>query len=91
MKGIQYSFINVDESVIQLMDGFVYVCNKEKVAQLKCPCGCNDIIYLNLIPDENPQRTEPRWKIVGNTITPSINRTIGCRSHFQIINGIVIV
>lgn len=77
--------MNVDEPVHQLMDGFVYVCENEKVAQLKCPCGCHDIIWLTMI-----EREKPCWKIVANTITPSINRTIGCRSHFQIINGIVI-
>jgi hypothetical protein len=84
MIGTKYSFINVQESVVQLMDGFVYVCDNEKVAQLKCPCGCGDIIYLPMIEGDRPQ-----WKVNGNSISPSINRQVGCRSHFTITNGIV--
>ena len=53
----------------------------------KCPCGCRTDIYLNLLKDSSP-----RWRFEINTkkeisISPSINRTVGCRSHFFIQNS----
>lgn len=54
----------------------------------KCPCGCDANIFLNLLTD-----TSPKWKyIIDNSkvsITPSIWKKDGCRSHFFIINSIV--
>ena len=66
-----------------IQEGIVYVCREDEKAYLKCPCGCGDVLTLNLIPD-----THPGWTISGNSIKPSINRIIGCRSHFTITNGI---
>lgn len=48
----------------------------------KCPCGCGNVIHLNLLQDSNP-----RWRIIKNskgriTISPSVWRTRGCKSHF---------
>jgi hypothetical protein len=52
-----------------------------------CPCGCKAVIHLNLLPD-----TKPKWnyQISENksiSITPSIWRKIGCKSHFFIRNS----
>ena len=60
-------------------------------AYLKCPCGCDELIMLNLIPD-----TKPCWKYVVDvskkqSIFPSINRTQGCRSHFWIRQNKIII
>lgn len=49
---------------------------------MMCPCGCGAIIHLNLLPDERP-----RWKVINHddnkvSLTPSIWRTVNCRSHF---------
>jgi hypothetical protein len=53
---------------------------------LSCPCGCGATICLNLLPDDSP-----RWALTeGPTLTPSIMRTSGCRSHFYIRNGEII-
>lgn len=47
----------------------------------KCPCGCRSIIYLNSL-----KRARPYWqlKVQDVSISPSINRVIGCKSHFFI-------
>ena len=50
----------------------------------KCPCGCDSTIFLNLLQD-----AKPRWKYHitkrGNiSISPSIWRKVGCKSHFFI-------
>ena len=59
-------------------------------AAFKCPCGCGDLIQLSLLEDHTPS-----WKIIINkkgtiTISPSIERTIGCRSHFNLKKGRII-
>jgi hypothetical protein len=53
----------------------------------KCPCGCDTTILLNLLAD-----AKPRWKYCitkrGNiSISPSIWRKVGCKSHFIIREG----
>lgn len=56
-------------------------------AALKCPCGCGALIQLNLLSE-----SRPCWKFKVNTIkkitiSPSIWREIGCKSHFFIHSG----
>jgi len=50
-------------------------------AILQCPCGCGDLVSLNLDP-----RTGPHWRAragpKGVSISPSVWRTSGCCSHF---------
>lgn len=51
-----------------------------------CPCGCMDKIVL---PVNN--ETSPRWKIQIKkripTLSPSVFRSKGCRSHFFMRQG----
>lgn len=80
-KEVDYSF---SESQTDLERGIVYVCKLDEIIEFICPCGCNAIIMLNTIKD-----TKPCWKFVPpNSITPSIDRQVGCKSHFTITNGI---
>lgn len=52
-------------------------------AALVCPCGCNELITLNLLQTIRPRwRFRTRWRKI--SITPSIWRTKGCKSHFHI-------
>jgi len=55
-----------------------------------CPCGCGESIELLL-----PEFIEPRWSLtldeIGRpTLTPSVWRNEGCRSHFFVRGGRVI-
>jgi len=57
------------------------------VAAFQCPCGCKKGIWLNLLKEHRP-----RWSVTTTqngfpTVSPSINRQVGCRSHFLLING----
>lgn len=57
------------------------------VAVFQCPCGCKKSIWLNLLKEHRP-----RWKVATSqngfpTVSPSINRQVGCRSHFLLISG----
>jgi hypothetical protein len=62
---------------------------KSWVVLLKCPCGCNSLIYLNTLKEEHPS-----WEVVMNlsgiSIYPSVWRTKGCKSHFWVKAGKII-
>lgn len=56
-----------------------------------CPCGCNNIIDINLLKENKPS-WEVKLNQSGNTVsvTPSIWRTSGCQSHFFIKNNKIV-
>lgn len=65
-------------------DGFL-----EQAAML-CPCGCQRILHMNLLPDEHPF-----WQLTLHaddtaTLYPSIWRKKDCMSHFWFRRGQVI-
>jgi hypothetical protein len=56
-------------------------------AALICPCGCGQVIHLSLLPDDSPS-----WAVSFDrdglpTLSPSVWRTKGCRSHFFLRHG----
>ena len=62
----------------------------EWLAVLECPCGCGSKIQLNLLPQERPCW---KWNINRNgnvTLTPSVWRKIGCKSHFFVRDGLIL-
>lgn len=55
-----------------------------------CPCGCGAILYMSLLEEEFPS-----WSFTINdkkelSIHPSINRFVGCKSHFFLRQGRVV-
>lgn len=63
---------------------------QEWAAAFICPCGCRDIVYLNLLPT-----TRPRWKLRRGrhgypTISPSVARKVKCGAHFIVSEGRII-
>ena len=57
------------------------------VMVFRCPCGCKQIIQLNLLKEG-----DPRWSFRISTrkeinVRPSVWRTKGCKSHFVIRNS----
>jgi hypothetical protein len=77
----------------QLRKRFVYVLgsnNDPWALAFMCPCGCNEVIQLNLLKEAKP-KWEYEINSAGNiTIRPSIWRRTGCKSHFFIKNGRII-
>jgi hypothetical protein len=65
----------------------LYVAGEEPytwAAALLCPCGCGEVIQLNLL-----KQARPCWRVRLDrrglvTLRPSVWRTKGCRSHFVI-------
>ncbi|MCR8560879.1 hypothetical protein KXD93_24695 [Mucilaginibacter sp. BJC16-A38] len=61
-----------------------------KWALLKCPCGCGEVLNLSLM-----KNYEPNWVVKFDsksrvTLSPSVWKNDGCRSHFFIRKGKVI-
>lgn len=55
-----------------------------------CPCGCAEVIELNLL-----EQVRPRWQIdqvwdSTISVAPSVWRKVGCRSHFWIRSGVIV-
>ena len=52
-----------------------------------CPCGCGELVQLNLLPDTRPQWDVRTHEDTTVSLTPSVWRTKGCRSHFFLRRG----
>jgi hypothetical protein len=52
-----------------------------------CPCGCGETLHLRFLPDRRP-RWDVEIEIDGAvSLTPSVWRQVGCRSHFVLTRG----
>ncbi len=77
----------VEDAPDVLKPGTVYLIGDGTApwaASFLCPCGCRETISLSLIPADRPSW---RAQISRNgliTLSPSVWRTKGCRSHFFI-------
>jgi hypothetical protein len=63
------------------------VKSKEWSVGLLCPCGCNNVIQLNLLKSARPCWELETFTNGLATLTPSIWRKVGCKSHFFFIKG----
>ena len=59
-------------------------------AALICPCGCRKTLELNLLPDEHPRWRASTAHRGRSTLFPSVDRMVGCRSHFWLRNGRIV-
>lgn len=93
-KGPLYKFKMAEGEMPETLKSEVlYVLTEDQVpweAAMICPCGCGARLELNLLPDERP-----RWRYsVSNTgvpsLYPSVDRKVGCRSHFFLRHGRII-
>ena len=88
----QFYGISTSEIPAKVKENTVYVVGEKSfkwVAIFKCPCGCGEMIQLNLL--EGALAT---WRVVihrNNTVTikPSVWRVIGCKSHFTVRRGYI--
>ncbi|TLD71359.1 hypothetical protein FEM03_07460 [Phragmitibacter flavus] len=63
----------------------------EWAAAFICPCGCGELIMLNLLR----QSGRPIWTVSAGkdgiaTLHPSVWRNVGCKSHFIMRDGVII-
>jgi hypothetical protein len=52
-----------------------------------CPCGCGEILKMSLLADARPRWTLNIDRTGLASLSPSIWRQVGCRSHFFLIRG----
>lgn len=57
------------------------------LASMLCPCGCGDVLHINLIPTRKPV-----WgiQLLPNglvSLQPSLWKKTGCKSHFYLKKG----
>lgn len=91
----QYSvrFIQDIPSSDEIQNNRIYLVGNDNCywcGVLKCPCGCGESIHLNLI-----EKNQPSWKTTLSnhnrvSVSPSIWKKSGCKSHFFIREGKVI-
>jgi len=74
---------NLKEHIVYVVGGKKYT----KWAYMKCPCGCNEVIMLSLNSATFPSWSIKQDKLGRANISPSINKLVGCKSHFWIIKG----
>lgn len=81
----EYKFMYINEIPDKVNDKTIYIIGDIKqpwLLVLTCPCGCKNLIQLNLLKDATPcwkYRILKKNKI---NISPSIWRINGCKSHF---------
>jgi hypothetical protein len=55
---------------------------KDRWAHFLCPCGCKDVISLNLMTSQRPCWTLSCDEDGTVSLYPSVDKTSGCKSHF---------
>lgn len=58
-------------------------------AAFLCPCGCGELVQLNLLPDSRPRWSASRHPDGTVSVSPSVSRLAGCRSHFFLRRGLI--
>lgn len=92
-KVLRYTPLVVEDLPDKLRKRKIYILKNEDFAwqmNMLCPCGCQVILYINLL-----QEIKPCWKYqIDNknllTLKPSIHRFEGCKSHFFITKGSIV-
>lgn len=85
-----YRVIRVEEFPDNLKRHKVYLAGEEEhvwAAAMVCPCGCGDIIELNLLKQARPCWQAQLHSDDTVTLSPSVWRQKGCRSHFWVRHG----
>ena len=87
LKSVVESRAQVDSQLVNPGDSVLIIRHRPRWLLLKCPCGCEDVISLNV-----DYRAGKSWRLYqgkGNRLSlfPSVWRDTGCLSHFIVRNG----
>lgn len=92
-SGRYFQFVRTNEIPEKLDPTLIYILNEglmDEALYFKCPCNCDSNIELNLLKDSSPLWNYYITKQNQITISPSVWRNTGCRSHFFIRSGNVV-
>lgn len=85
-----YRSVMVEELPDRLAEKTLYIAGEGPhlwyVAMI-CPCGCGEVLQMSLLKD-----ARPRWSVMVDSesvpsLSPSVWRQVGCKSHFFLIRG----
>lgn len=87
-----FSLLNVEEIPEDIKENELYHVGEGEYKWLlvfKCPCGCREVVQLNLLKEASPS-----WRVKIHedgdvSVYPSISRHIKCKSHFNITKNSV--
>lgn len=86
---IKFSFTFVKDIPQEMKRNVVYLVGERSylwAAAFFCPCGCGELITLNLLKEARPRwKFHIRWGRI--SLFPSIWRKVGCGSHFHVRKG----
>jgi hypothetical protein len=92
-KEKRYKYKYVEDVPDELKPANLYIISNDtfywQVAML-CPCGCKKTLHLNLIKGNHPKWSFDIDKKKRISLHPSIDRTVGCKSHFWVRKGKII-
>ena len=91
-KPIPFETVHVSELPDNLLSSNLYLIGANAflwIAALLCPCGCQSVIQLNLLPDAHPCWKVREHKDATVSLAPSIWSRKGCESHYFISQGLV--
>ena len=54
-----------------------------------CPCGCGTTVQVSLLPNSNPHWTFAEHGVGTISLSPSVWRKDGCRSHYHVRRGFI--
>lgn len=85
-----YKTVMVEELPDKLAPKILYVAGENGhvwFAAMICPCGCGETLQMGLLKD-----TRPSWVVETDvqgrpSLSPSVWRKVGCRSHFLLKCG----
>jgi hypothetical protein len=92
-KSPPFRSARVEELPDKLQKAIIYLAGEGEnlwAAAMICPCGCGEVIELNLL-----KQARPCWSAVEHsdgtvTLAPSVWRQKGCRSHFIVRHGEIV-
>lgn len=87
---VVYKLVVLSDLPNRLKNDVLYVVEEDgfqEQAAMICPCGCGQVLHMNLLDDERPC-----WEVTVNadltpSLHPSVWRQVGCKSHFWFKNG----
>lgn len=86
----RYTVVVVDDVPDKVEIQKLYAVGEEGqywLAAFRCPCGCDDVIQLPMLEGQRPRWTLKEKDMRFPDLSPSVDRTVGCHSHFWLRKG----
>lgn len=92
-KEKQYKYNYVEDVPDELKSDLLYIISNDNFQWqivMLCPCGCKKILHMPLIKEGHAKWKYEIDKRNRISLHPSVNRIVGCKSHFFVRKGKII-